>query len=111
MKLDLLRRMLEWRIGTERDWSWRPGVLGRGLRAALDEDTWRDLEATFAGATIEENRTALFRTIALFSRTARTVAARLSLEYPDGLEARMTVRLQEAAARRTQPVRASEEGQ
>jgi len=97
MKLDLLRRMLEWRAGTERDWSWRPGVLGRGLRGSLDDGTWRELEATFAGASIEENRTALFRTIDLFRRTARRVAERESLEYPERLEDRMMAWLENAS--------------
>ena len=95
MKLDLLRRMLEWQVGTER-WSWRPGVLGRGLREVLDPLTWRALEATYAGGAIEENWTALFRAIELFRAVARTVATRLSLDYPDRLDARMTAWLQAA---------------
>lgn len=95
MKLDLLRRMLEWQVGTERR-SWRPGVLGRGLRDVLDPGTWREFEATCAGAELGENWTALFRTIQLFRAVARAVAARLSLDYPDGLDARMTAWLRAA---------------
>jgi aminoglycoside 6-adenylyltransferase len=89
MKLDLLRRMLEWFVEVGCDWSWRPGVLGRGLREVLDERTWSELEATFAAGGIEENWIALFRTIDLFRRVARTVATRLDLEYQSDIDSGM----------------------
>jgi len=86
MKLDLLRRMLEWRVASERDWTFRPGVLGRSLRRHLDERTWQELEATFTGADIASNRSALYVTIALFRRIAMELADRLGLTYPTALD-------------------------
>lgn len=82
MKLELLRRMLEWWAGAEKGWSLRPGVWGRGLRAQLPEATWARLEATFAGAGREEGWGALLQTCALFRDVALQVAERLGLPYP-----------------------------
>jgi aminoglycoside 6-adenylyltransferase len=87
MKSDLLRRMLEWRIEFDNDWSLRPGVLGRYLKRNLSPDLWHELEATFAGAGIEENWRALNRTGDLFSRVAKEVGAALGYSYPTGMEA------------------------
>ena len=89
MKLDLLRRMLEWRVETDHGWALRPGVFGKGLKEHLDEATWRELGETFVGAEIEANWRALFATARLFRRVAKEVAERLDLVYPDDLDARM----------------------
>jgi aminoglycoside 6-adenylyltransferase len=88
--LGLLRRMLEWHIETEHEWSLRPGALGRGLRNDLDSKTWNELTAIFVGSGIEENWEALFRAMRLFRRTAIDVAERLALDYPNDLDARVT---------------------
>jgi aminoglycoside 6-adenylyltransferase len=93
MKLDLLLRMLEWRIEIERDWMWKPGVLGRGMKQHLPAETWAELERTFVGPGIEENWQALFATTALFRRTAREVGAALGFAYPHELDAGMTAYL------------------
>ncbi|HEX2189467.1 MAG TPA: aminoglycoside 6-adenylyltransferase [Longimicrobiaceae bacterium] len=89
LKLDLLRRMLEWRVALDHGWTYRPGVLGRGLKAHLPPERWSELEQTFSGAEMEEGWGALWRTIALFRTAAIEVAGRLALEYPHGLDARM----------------------
>jgi aminoglycoside 6-adenylyltransferase len=60
--LDLLRRMLEWRLAIDRQWQYAPGDLGRGLQAQLDRETWAEFAAAFAGPAIEDNWDALFRT-------------------------------------------------
>ncbi len=86
LRLDLLRRMLEWRAAIGHGWTYRPGVLGRGLKAHLDPETWSELERTYSG----DDRDALWRTIALFRTVATEVARALGLEYPHRLDARMT---------------------
>ena len=98
MKLDLLRRMLEWRIETDHGWALRPGAYGRGLKRHLDAETWRELEDTFAGAEIGDNWRALFATTHLFRRVALEVAGRLGFTYPHDLDARMTSHLREVEA-------------
>src|SRR5262245_25777203 len=95
MKHDLLRRMLEWRIEVDRHWSWKPGVVGRGLKRHLAPETWAELEATWVGAGSEENWTALFATTALFRRVAREVGSALGHAYPQELDRRITGYLEE----------------
>lgn len=90
MKHIYLRPVLEWRAECDHGWAVPVGSLGKGLRRLLPADLWRDLEATYAGAGTDENWEALFRTIALFGRVAREVAARLGYAYPDDLERRVT---------------------
>ena len=35
MTYECLRRILEWRVEVDRDWSWKPGAYGRGLEREL----------------------------------------------------------------------------
>ncbi|HEU4456329.1 MAG TPA: aminoglycoside 6-adenylyltransferase [Longimicrobium sp.] len=98
MKLDLLRRVLEWRVEMDHGWSLRPGAYGRGLRRHLDAATWAELEATFGGADAAAGWESLFRTTALFRRVAMEVAAGLGLEYPHRLDERMTAHLRRVEA-------------
>lgn len=90
LKLDLLRRVLEWRAALDHGPGFRPGVLGRGLRRHLSSERWALLEQTYVGAGIEANWHALFRTIALFRSAASEVALAHDLEYPRPLEVKMT---------------------
>ncbi|CAA9580254.1 MAG: hypothetical protein AVDCRST_MAG88-3239, partial [uncultured Thermomicrobiales bacterium] len=89
IKFDLLRRMLEWSIEIDHDWSLKPGNLGRGLKERLSPDLWVQVESTFIGPAVEENWEALFRTAALFRTIASTVATRLGYAYPFDLDRRM----------------------
>lgn len=89
LRLDLLRRMVEWSIETERGWSWQPGVYGRGFKRALSPELWAALEATCAGAAREENWRALFAMTDLFRKVAGTVADSLGYAYPHDLDARV----------------------
>jgi aminoglycoside 6-adenylyltransferase len=68
-----LRRMLEWRVELDRDWSWRPGAYGRGLERELPSDLAQELAA--ADGSFE-------RTVALFRRVAGEVGAALGYAYP-----------------------------
>jgi hypothetical protein len=40
MKYQLLRKLLEWRIEIDHNWSWKPGATGRGLKKHLPSETW-----------------------------------------------------------------------
>ncbi|MEJ2130098.1 MAG: aminoglycoside 6-adenylyltransferase [Gammaproteobacteria bacterium] len=98
MKLELLRRILEWRVEIAHGWSLRAGVLGRRLKRHLDGRTWGELERTFVGAGVEENWTALFATIGLFRRVAREVARELGYGYPQSLDDRVSSYLRKVRA-------------
>ena len=86
MRSELLLPMLEWRIELDRDWSWKPGMAGRGLKRALPPDLWTAFERTYAGPGIPENWDALFATTALFRRVAREVGDALGYTYPQAMD-------------------------
>ena len=98
MKLGPLRRVLEWKIELDGDWSVRPGVCGRGLERLLPADLRDDLAATYVGSGVEESWRALDATIALFRRVATEVADHLGYAYP--VEADRQVSAHLAAVRR-----------
>jgi aminoglycoside 6-adenylyltransferase len=86
MKYELLLPMLEWRVELDRNWSWKPGVLGRGLKRALPPDLWAALERTYAGSGTAETWDALFATTELFRRVAREVGDALGYAYPQAMD-------------------------
>lgn len=96
MKHDLLLRMLEWRVEVDQGWSWKPGIVGRGLKRQLAPEIWSALEATWVGAGIEENWEALYGTTALFRRVAVEVGGALGYTYPHELDRRVTEYLEGA---------------
>jgi aminoglycoside 6-adenylyltransferase len=96
MRAELLLRELEWRIELDHDWSWKPGVVGRGLKQYLPPDLWTAFERTYAGPGIEENWEALFAMIALFRRVAIEVGEALGYAYPQELDRGVTTYLEEA---------------
>jgi aminoglycoside 6-adenylyltransferase len=89
-----LRRLLEWRLELDHDWSLRPGVYGRGLKRLLPPDLWAELASTYVGPEIEANWEALFRTTALFRRVAREVAAALGFVYPQRMDDQVSAHLE-----------------
>jgi aminoglycoside 6-adenylyltransferase len=89
MKGEQLRRMLEWRMEIDYGWSVRLGLHGRGLKKRLPAEIWSELESTYVGASPEENWDALWKTIALFRKTAVVVGDRLGYPYPDDLDRRV----------------------
>jgi aminoglycoside 6-adenylyltransferase len=94
MKHNFLRLMLEWRMEIDHDWSVPTGVLGRGLKKRLPPKIWSQLESTYAGAGIEENWDALFRTMALFRHVAVQVADHLGYAYPHDMDRGVTAYVQ-----------------
>ena len=55
MRLEVLCRLLEWRIQIDHDWSLPIGRWGRGLKRLLPSHIWSELEASYVGPGIEEN--------------------------------------------------------
>lgn len=90
MKHNYLRRMLEWRMERDHDWSAPTGNLGKGLKKHLPSAIWRELEDTYVGAGIADNWEALFQTMALFRRVATDVADDLGYTYPRDFDQRVT---------------------
>ncbi len=88
MKQHCLRQMLEWWIASEQNWSWKPGAYGKGLKKIVGAELWADLESTYTGASLEENRRAFYRTVALFRKVAVSVSERLGFAYPHEMDRR-----------------------
>jgi aminoglycoside 6-adenylyltransferase len=93
IKVDVLRRMLEWRVEIDHDWDLKPGVLGRGLERLLPAEIWPELASTYVGPEPEEIWDALFRTTALFRRVAMEVAGSLGFTYSQDQDDSMHVYL------------------
>lgn len=85
-KVVALRRVLEWRIELDHDWSLRPGAYGRGLERLLPADISAELASTYVGSGVEDNWAALFRTTALFRRVATEVGEALGYAYTEDVD-------------------------
>lgn len=90
MRHNYFVRLLEWRVECDHNWTWKPGALGKGLKLRLPSGLWSDFEASFAGANSSDTWDWLTRTMVLFGRVAREVAASLGFTYPQDLEDRVT---------------------
>lgn len=93
LKFLSLRRMLEWRIAAQRDWTFAPGTHGRGLERHLEAETLHDLSETYAAPKADAIWDAVFRLSALYRRVATAVATALGYEYPQEIDDRMTAYL------------------
>lgn len=90
MRYEFLMPIMMWKTECDHNWPAPIGVNGKGLKRWLEPDFWRELEATYAAASIDENWTALFRMIALFRQVGRDVASRLGVEFPEAFQHRVT---------------------
>jgi aminoglycoside 6-adenylyltransferase len=86
LKLEALRRMLEWHIEIEHNWSVKPGVHGRGLKQLLPPNIWSQLAATYGSLDVDETWAALGRVIALFRQVALDVGNTLNYAYPQKVD-------------------------
>ena len=93
LKCNHLRRMLEWRIEIDLNWSVKLGAHGKQLKKWLSSEQWAELENTYTGAGYEDNFDALFRTIFLFRKVAIEIGDSLGFVYPHDLDQRMMVYL------------------
>lgn len=90
IRLQLLVKILQWRVEIEYGWTLPLGPHGRQLKKYLPSDIWLGVETTFAGARIEENWDALFSTTELFRRVALDIADNLEYRYPHDLDEDVT---------------------
>ncbi|MBN1139438.1 MAG: aminoglycoside 6-adenylyltransferase [Anaerolineae bacterium] len=95
MKHNFLRQMLDWRMELDHGWSAPTGFLGRGLKKRLPPEIWSQVESTYAGAGIEENWEAFFRTLALFRWVGIEVASQLGYTYPLDMDRRVAAYAQQ----------------
>jgi len=94
IKVGNLRRMLDWLIEIDHDWSLKPGAYGRYLKRYLRPSVWAQLEETYVRPDLEENWQALFKTVDLFRQVAREVGQHLGYSYPADLHRRATAYLE-----------------
>lgn len=87
----MVRQMLEWSIAMESNWNWKPGKLGRGLTKALSPDACKELLDSFAGGDINDLWESLFKTTALYRKTAIKVGERLGYNYLYDLDKRVSI--------------------
>ena len=98
-----LRRILEWRIELDHDWSLRPGAYGRGLERLLSADISAELASTYVGTAVGDNWEALFRTTALFRRVATEVGDALGYAYPKDVDEGVSAHLDDVRRLRSRP--------
>jgi aminoglycoside 6-adenylyltransferase len=90
MKHNYLRQLLEWRMEIDHGWSVPAGLLGKGLKKRLAPDVWAQVEQTYVGARLADNRDALAHTMALFRQVAVEVGEHLGYAYPHDLHQRVS---------------------
>jgi aminoglycoside 6-adenylyltransferase len=94
LKLETMRRMLEWRIEIDYNWSVKPGVYGRGLKQLLPADIWSEFASTYVSLDVQETCAALDRVIALFRRVATEVGNALGYTYPQQVDDQVSAYLE-----------------
>jgi aminoglycoside 6-adenylyltransferase len=94
LKLETMRRMLEWRIEIDQHWSVKPGLHGRGLKKLLPPDIWREFASTYVSLGVEETWAALDRVIALFRQVAQDVGNALGYPYPQQVDDQVSAYLE-----------------
>ncbi len=92
-KQEHLRRMLEWRVELDHNWSVRAGAYGKNLKKYVAPAVWSELESTYVGPGKRENWKALFKTINIFRKVATEVADCLNYSYPHSLDERVVTYL------------------
>ncbi len=94
LKLETLRRMLEWLIELDHTWSVRPGIHGRGLEHLLPPPIWSEFARTYVLLDVEQTWAALDRVIALFRQVAAEVGNALGYPYPQQVDDQVSAYLQ-----------------
>jgi aminoglycoside 6-adenylyltransferase len=94
LKLETMRRLLEWRIEIDHNWSLKPGVHGRGFKQLLPPDIWSAFARTYVWLDVEETWAALFRVIALFRQVAPEVGNALGYPYPQQVDDQVSAYLE-----------------
>ena len=90
LRSEYLRKVVEWHIGVEHNWSANPNKYGRWFKKLVAPDVWTEIEGAFAGPDLEDNWDALFRTTGVFRRLAGQVATALDYTYPADMDEKIT---------------------
>jgi aminoglycoside 6-adenylyltransferase len=94
LKLEAMRRMLEWHIEIDHNWSVKPGVYGRGLEQLLPPTIWSAFARTYVSLGVEESWRALDQVIVLFRQIAADVGNALGYPYPQQVDNQVSAYLQ-----------------
>ena len=94
LKLETMRRMLEWRIEIDHHWSVKPGIHGRGIKQLLPPNIWSEFARTYVSLDVEETWAALDRVIALFRQVAPDVGNALGYPYPQQVDDQVSAYLE-----------------
>ncbi len=85
MRFEYFEKMIEWYIGSANSWSVGTNKHGRDFQKYLDQSTWDEIQQTFAGADLQQTKTAFYKMNELFNRLAKFVAKDLNYKFPDDL--------------------------
>lgn len=96
IRFEYFEKVIEWYIGSENSWSVGTNVHGRYFPRYIDQQTWEEIEKTFAGSDVEENWAAFFKMVELFTRFAKQAAEHLGYEYPLEQEKRVLAYYQQS---------------
>jgi aminoglycoside 6-adenylyltransferase len=94
LKLVTMRRMLEWRIEIDHNWSLKPGVQGRGFKQLLPPHIWSAFARTYVSLDVRESWAALDQVIVLFRQIAGDVSSALGYSYPQHVDDQVSAYLQ-----------------
>jgi aminoglycoside 6-adenylyltransferase len=90
---DQLRRMLNWYMGVETQFSASPGKFGKYLDRYLEPELWQMLLDTYSDAGYESTWQALFAMGDLFRVLALRVAEHFAFDYPQEDDRRVSAHL------------------
>ena len=90
VRFEQLQPLIEWYIGLTQGPDAMTGVNGRWFQRRLDPETWRQYEATFADADIENNWAALFATLSFARRIGQALAESMGYTYPEAVDQKVT---------------------
>jgi aminoglycoside 6-adenylyltransferase len=85
-----LQQIVEWYIGLKNGWSVDTGSHGRFFNKYLDDATWSEYQATFAGSDKSENWQAFFRSIEFFRKVSLFIGNHLGYSYPEIVDNEVT---------------------
>jgi len=94
LKLETMRRMLEWRIEIDHHWKLAPGLHGRGLMQLLPPAIWTAFASSYGSLDVEETWAALDRVIALFRQVAQDVGNAFGYAYPQQVDDQVSAYLE-----------------
>jgi len=76
----MLMKLIEWKIGTENEFSVSFGKAGRFMNKYVSKEYYTKVLQTYSDSDIENNWTALFNMMELFEQTSNDVSAKLNFQ-------------------------------